>query len=54
MTDLIPYSIDRVTEQLLIANKILFLISILMIIITITAIASLVIYIINKKKNNKS
>ncbi|MBU5332400.1 hypothetical protein [Anaerocolumna aminovalerica] len=55
MTDLIPYSIEYLTQQLIITNKILFLIFIIMVIISITAIASLITYVVfHKKKNKKS
>ncbi len=54
MTDLIPYSIDRVSHELVIMNRFLLLISILLIIISLTAVVSLVIYIFSKRKKNKS
>ncbi len=53
MTDLIPFSIDQLTYQLQIANKILFCLLITMVILTLTLIVNLIFHIFQKKKNKK-
>jgi hypothetical protein len=57
MTDLIPYSIDQLTYQMQITNKILTLLVIIVSILTITLIINFIANIFQKKKNknlNKS